>query len=145
MSESGVVSLLGGAQAIGHKVERDLDFDEEIKKGFRSAVLVSFKKNTKLSNGILSRAMGVSPKSVERILGSKAVRLKPALSDRLYRTAKIVACAERALDDRLQAMQWLEVRQAGLGDRIPMELLETDAGAREVEEELARIEHGFTA
>ena len=145
MSEARVVSLLGGKQAIGTKVERELDFDIEIKKGFRFAVFVSFKKNTNLSNNILSRTLGVSPRSVERMFESRVSRIKPAVSDRLYRTAKIIAFAEEALDDRDQALEWLKSKQAGLGDRCPVELLETEAGAREVEEELARIEHGFVA
>lgn len=145
MSEALVVSLLGGKQAIGTKVERELDFDIEIKKGFRFAVFVSFKKNTNLSNSILSRTLGVSPRSVERMFESRVSRIKPAVSDRLYRTAKIIAFAEEALEDRDQALEWLKSKQAGLGDRYPIELLETEAGAREVEEELARIEHGFVA
>lgn len=145
MSEALVVSLLGGKQSIGAKVERELDFDEEIKKGFRLAVFVSFKKNTDLPNTVLCRVLGVSPRSVERMVVSRVPRIKPAISDRLYRTAKIFALAEETLEDRSQALEWLESKQAGLGDRSPMELLETEAGTREVEEELARIEHGFVA
>lgn len=145
MSAALVASLLGGKRSIGAEVERELDFDEEIRKGFRHAVFVSFKKNTNLSNAVLSRALGVSPRSVERMFVLQVSRIKPAVSDRLYRTAKIIAIAEEALEDRDQALEWLKSKQAGLGDKFPIELLETEAGAREVEEELARIEHGFVA
>lgn len=146
MTETLVFDLLGGKRAIGAKVERELDFDEEIKRGFRPEVFVSFKKNTKLSNSVLSRALGVSARSIDRLVMVKGTtRIKPAVSDRLYRIAKIVALAEEVLEDREQALEWLSSKQAGLGNRVPLDLVETEAGTREVEEEMQRIEHGFVA
>ena len=146
MSGALLASLLGGQRAIGAKVERELDFDEEIKRGFRTQVFVSFKSNTKLSNAVLSRVLGVSLRTIDRfVLVKGSNRIKPATSDRLYRTAKVVALAENVLEDRAQALEWLSSRQKGLGDRTPFDLLETDAGTREVEDELQRIEHGFVA
>ena len=146
MSEALVVDLLGGERAIGTKVERELDFDREIKRGFRPQVFTSFKKSTKLANSVLSRALGVSARTIDRFGVAKGVtRIKPAVSDRLYRIAKIVALAEQTLEDREQALAWLSSQQAGIGNRIPVDLLETEAGTREVEEELQRIEHGFVA
>ena len=141
-----LLNLLGGHRAIGTKVERELDFDEVIKKGFRPQVFVSFKTNTKLSNSVLSRVLGVSVRTIDRFVVLKgAARIKPAVSDRLYRAAKIVALAEGVIEDRAQALEWLSSKQRGLGDRIPFDLIETEAGTREVEEELQRIEHGFVA
>lgn len=146
MTEPLVFNLLGGKRAIGAKVERELDFDEEIKRGFRPEVFVSFKKNTKLSNSVLSRALGVSARTIDRLVMVKGTaRIKPAVSDRLYRIAKIVALAEGVLEDREQALEWLSSKQAGLGNRVPLDLVETEPGTREVEEEMQRIEHGFVA
>jgi putative toxin-antitoxin system antitoxin component (TIGR02293 family) len=59
--------------------------------------------------------------------------------------ARIFALAEEVLEDRTQAGEWLASPQAGLGGRVPLELLETEAGTRAVEDELLRIEHGFVA
>jgi putative toxin-antitoxin system antitoxin component (TIGR02293 family) len=146
MSTILVADLLGGAKAIGVKVVRELDFDEEIRRGFRPQVFASFKANTGLPNAVLSRVLGVSPRTVDRFAVSKSAgRIKPATSDRLYRIAKIVALAENVLEDRQQALGWLASKQKGLGDRMPFDLVETDAGSREIEEELLRIEHGFVA
>ncbi len=146
MAETLVLELLGGPKAIGKRVERELDFDAEIRRGFRPQVFVSFKEKTKLPNTVLSRILGLSGRSIDRLVGSKAaVRMKPAVSDRLYRTAKILALAEYVLEDREQALDWMSSGQQGLGGRKPFDLIETEAGTREVEEELLRIEHGFTA
>jgi putative toxin-antitoxin system antitoxin component (TIGR02293 family) len=146
MSEELVLELLGGRSNIGTKVERELDFDEEIRRGFRPQVFSKFKANTRLPNSTLSRVLGISVRTIDRLASRKnAPRLRPAVSDRLYRAAKVVGLAEQVFEDRTQALEWLSAKQAALGERMPIELLETEAGAREVEEELQRIEHGFVA
>jgi len=146
MAENVLFDLLGGRQAIGKKVARGLDFDAEIRRGFRHQVFVSFKTKTKLSNSVLSRVLGLSARSIDRLaLLNGAARMGPVVSDRLYRTAKIVALAENVMEDRDQALEWLSSKQRGLGERKPFDLIETEAGTREVEEELERIEHGFVA
>lgn len=146
MTEQRVIQLLGGKRAIGKQVERELDFDAEIRKGFQSRVFVCFKENTRFSNSVMSRVLGVSPRTIDRFHVVKAgERIKPAVSDRLYRAAKVVALAEEVFGSLIEAIEWLSVEQIGLGNRCPIELLETDAGTREVEEELQRIEHGFVA
>jgi len=146
MTEPLLLKLLGGKKAIGNKVERESDFDKEIRQGFRPQVLSCFKANTKFPNAVLSRVLGVSARSIDRFAVSKgSVRIRPIVSDRLYRTAKIVALAEDVFEDREQGLRWMSSRQRGLGDRKPLDLIETEAGTREVEEELLRIEHGFVA
>ncbi len=40
------------------------------------------------------------------------------------------------------ARRWLKRPQIGLGGKVPLELLKTEAGAREVEDLLVRIDHG---
>ena len=63
-------------------------------------------------------------------------------SDRLYRFARIIALAEEVFESKEDALEWLNGAQHGLGGTIPFEMLQTDAGAREVEELLIRIEYG---
>jgi putative toxin-antitoxin system antitoxin component (TIGR02293 family) len=146
MVQPALVKLLGGNKAIGRKAERELDFDDEIRKGFRPQVFLCFKANTGLPNAILARVLGISGRSIDRFGSSKEdARLKPVVSDRLYRAAKILALAEAVLEDREQALQWMSAKQRGLGDKKPFDLIATEAGAREVEDELLRIEHGFVA
>jgi putative toxin-antitoxin system antitoxin component (TIGR02293 family) len=50
--------------------------------------------------------------------------------------------AEEVIEDREQAREWLRSPQVGLDNRVPFVLMETEAGAREVEDLLLRIEHG---
>jgi putative toxin-antitoxin system antitoxin component (TIGR02293 family) len=79
---------------------------------------------------------------LQRLAKQRAPRLTPAQSDRLYRLARLVALAEEVFEDRERAHSWLRQAQRGLGGRVPLELMRTEVGAREIEDLLGRIEYG---
>ncbi len=58
------------------------------------------------------------------------------------RFARILALAKDVFEDEDRAIEWLRRPQFGLGDRIPFDLIYTEAGTSEVESLLLRIEHG---
>jgi putative toxin-antitoxin system antitoxin component (TIGR02293 family) len=76
-----------------------------------------------------------------RMLG----RLTAEQSDRLARILRVVETAEQTFGDPVKAHTWLRRPTAALGDEAPLELLDTDIGAREVETLLTRIAHGIAA
>ena len=68
--------------------------------------------------------------------------LKPSESDAIARLLRIAEAATKAFGDAEFARKFLNLPNPALNDRIPFELAETDAGAREVEAVLARIADG---
>lgn len=62
-------------------------------------------------------------------------------SDRVLRIARVSSEAVRVFGDDERATRWLKTPSPLLGD-APLNLLSTDAGSREVEDELTRIEWG---
>lgn len=66
-------------------------------------------------------------------------KTKRAYTNRIIR---IFARAADVLEDQDKAMKWLHREQIGLGGRIPLDMIQTEAGEREVENLLGRIEHG---
>lgn len=62
-------------------------------------------------------------------------------ADRVLRIARVASEAERVFGDARRARQWLTAPSAILGD-VPLRLLSSDAGARDVEAELGRIDWG---
>jgi putative toxin-antitoxin system antitoxin component (TIGR02293 family) len=76
-----------------------------------------------------------------RMLG----RLTAEQSDRLARILRVVETAEQTFGDPAKAHTWLRRPTAALDDEAPLELLDTDIGAREVETLLTRIAHGIAA
>lgn len=72
----------------------------------------------------------------------KSRRLDAQESDRLLRYARLYARAEGVLKEAAAARDWLKVPARALDYATPLQFAETEAGAREVENLLGRIEHG---
>jgi putative toxin-antitoxin system antitoxin component (TIGR02293 family) len=71
--------------------------------------------------------------------------LTPEQSDRLVRVARVLAAAEETFGSQEKAAAWLRRPTAALAGEHPLDLLDTDEGAREVETLLGRISHGIAA
>ncbi len=76
-----------------------------------------------------------------RMLG----RLTPEQSDRLARILRIIEEAEGTFGDPRKAHAWLRRPTALLDNEAPLDRLDTDIGARQVEALLGRIAHGIAA
>lgn len=66
-------------------------------------------------------------------------------SDRLLRVARVIAAAEEVFGGRDKAGLWLRRPTTALEGEPPLDLLDTEEGAREVETLLTRISHGIGA
>jgi putative toxin-antitoxin system antitoxin component (TIGR02293 family) len=141
-----VTDILGGEKELGQKVKSRIDFDALIKRGIPLGVISHIKREFNLPDEVIARIIGVSPRTVSRRRRTVKIpakeRLSPVESDRVYRFARIVAIAEDVFEDKKEALEWLNNPQYGLGGRVPFDMLQTDAGAREVEELLLRIDYG---
>ena len=73
---------------------------------------------------------------------SKASLLTPAESDRTVRMARVYAHAVEMIGDRDKAIGWLTTPNRALGGERPLDQLDTDLGARMVEDILGRIAYG---
>ena len=69
-------------------------------------------------------------------------RLTPAESDRVMRYARLVGKAVEVMGSEAAGREWLRSDQYGLGMAVPLDYAETEAGAREVEYLLGRIDYG---
>jgi putative toxin-antitoxin system antitoxin component (TIGR02293 family) len=74
---------------------------------------------------------------------SRQERLTVEESDRVIRALRVLSAAERVYESRERALQWLRRPNPRLDDRPPISLLNTDTGARIVEELLGQIDEGY--
>lgn len=68
--------------------------------------------------------------------------LKPSEADAISRLLRVIEAAVKGFGDADFARRYLSLPNPALGNRIPFELAETDAGAREVEHAIMRFAHG---
>jgi len=99
------------------------------------------------------QAAGVDAKSLTRIIPRRTLEhrrqrgeaLSLEESERAYRTANTVALAEAVFGNRDRALAWLNAPKARFNGEAPMDLIDTDVGARLVEEALIQIDEGYFA
>jgi len=137
-----IAAALGGRRVLGKAVASPFEFADLIAKGLSGSALDRVKAILRLTDREVSATLDISEKTVSRLRHDPARRLPLATSDRLYRIARLFALAEEVLEDKGQARDWMRSPQIGLDNRVPLDLLRTEAGAREVEDLLIRIEHG---
>jgi len=68
--------------------------------------------------------------------------LKTSEANAIARLLRVIEAANKAFGDAAFARRWLALPNPALNQRIPIELAETDAGARDVEDVLGRFAHG---
>ncbi len=135
-----VVAELGGEHALGRPLSSDREMREAIREGFRPAVVEELMRASGLTLKELAGALDLSPRSLQR--RRRSGRLASHESDRLYRLARIVAIANEYLGEHERVMRWLKHPNRALGGVAPVAALDTELGARQVENVLGRIAYG---
>lgn len=135
-----VVSELGGKRTLGRAPSSHREMREAIREGFPPAVVQNLMRAAGLTLKELAAALDLSPRSLQR--RRHGGRMAPYESDRLYRLARIVALANEYLGGNERAMRWLKRPNHALGDVAPVAALDTELGARQVENLLGRIAYG---
>lgn len=74
-----------------------------------------------------------------------AGRLNREESDKFLRVLRCLLQARQTFGDPGKGLRWLRKAKTGLGGRSPLTALETEMGARLVEEWLIRIDEGMAA
>jgi putative toxin-antitoxin system antitoxin component (TIGR02293 family) len=92
----------------------------------------------------LAAAVLIPQRTLERRLAVNSI-LKTDEAERALRLARLFAKAKDVFEDGNEAAAWFAEPLSVLDGKTPLELCATEAGAREVEQTLGRIEHGVFA
>lgn len=145
MSTTQLLRTVLGVGSVGRKIKGSLEFDDLIRKGFDYKVGNRLRDSLNISNHDFAGLLDISERTLTRIRHSSHKRFSSMASDRLYRLARIFATAWMVLEDENSAKEWLHKPQFGLRGKVPLDLIQTEAGAKEVEDLLLRIEYGVLA
>jgi putative toxin-antitoxin system antitoxin component (TIGR02293 family) len=138
-----VAEILGGEEVIGKEVYSELELAEVVRMGFWPTVIDRLFDGGVLKKTDMERL--VMPRRTLNHRIKKGERLTREESDRVTRVARIVAMAEETFGNREKASRWLHKPKRGFGGQTPIDLLDTEEGARVVEDQLFRIAHGLAA
>jgi putative toxin-antitoxin system antitoxin component (TIGR02293 family) len=137
-----VIRKLGGRQALGQEVTSEADLARVVSRRIPLKALMHIKRS------------GFSDREIERFIIPARTRrhrqgrkepLTVDESDRLVRLTRIQALAEDVFGDAEQANRWLREGLGIMNGKSPLEVAQTEAGARVVEQILAKIDWGAAA
>lgn len=139
-----VVDVLGGASVFkGRTVLTSTELRERIKRGLPYRSLESVRERLRLSVPEAASVLHMPVRTLARRRQTR--RLDGDESDRLYRIARVAAQAFALFNTEDKAATWLRRPNRALNGELPIHLLDTDIGARQIEDILGRIQHGVVS
>jgi len=122
---------------------RPRDLQRAIREGLPYAALEALAGALALTPLDVTAVLGAAPRTLARRKSQQ--RLSPIESDRLYRLARIWQMTADTLGTEEKARAWLVRGNRALGGATPLSMLDTEIGARQVEDVLNHINHGMYA
>jgi putative toxin-antitoxin system antitoxin component (TIGR02293 family) len=137
-----VFRKLGGLPVLGQEVTSDADLARLVNHRIPVRALTLVKRI-----GFSDREIGqfIIPPRTQRHRKAKRERLSVEESDRLVRLTRIQSLAEDVFGEAEKGNRWLRQRLGILDGKTPLEVAQTDSGARVVEQLLAKIDWGAAA
>ncbi len=141
METQAIAEVLGGRKVLGRAIRKSTDLAELVREGLPATSVTSLAAKLNIGHTVLSRKLGIPQRTLTRRLSHRS-RLTAAESDRTVRLARVYASAVEMIGDEEKASEWLRTPNRALGGERPFDQLDTDLGAREVEDVLGRIAYG---
>ena len=141
---AGKLSEMPNISLLSIRYDDNLHVVDVLKRGIPARALVSLAEALKLTMPTLAAAVLIPQRTLERRLAANSV-LKPDEAEGALRLARLFVKAKNVFENRDEAAEWFGEPLSVLGGQTPLQLCATEAGAREVEQTLGRIEHGVFA
>jgi putative toxin-antitoxin system antitoxin component (TIGR02293 family) len=142
MNPTRTLDMVGGKSVIGREVRHGIEMVEIVRQGLPVGAAQHMLDTGRLTLAELNRIVLPRKTLANR---RKVGTLTAGQSDRLLRVARIVGMAEETFGNPEKAAIWLRRPTSALAGEHPLDLLDTDEGAREVETLLGRIAHDIAA
>ncbi|MGI9139870.1 MAG: type II RES/Xre toxin-antitoxin system antitoxin [Gemmatimonadaceae bacterium] len=137
-----VAKALGLGKEGRSTVTNDLELVEAVRDGLPASLVVRAIEQEHLSAAEVDRLI-LPRRTLSHRLRAPQGRLSQAESDRLTRVIRAISFATETLGSAEKSHRWLRKPNKALGNRPPLDLLDTDGGARLVEQVLGRIAYGI--
>ncbi len=137
-----VVRKLGGVPVLGADIRSQADLAMAVQRRLPLASLKGL-SSAGLSEQEIERL--VIPQRTRRHRAERNQPLTVEESDRAVRLARIQSLAEETFSDTAKANRWLRKQLTELGGETPLNVAQTEAGARVIETILGKIAWGAAA
>jgi putative toxin-antitoxin system antitoxin component (TIGR02293 family) len=135
-----VLKLLNATRLVPKGRAPSLELRAAVRRGLPFSTFNALLKAVDLPQKELTAVLGIPDRTLAR--RKEAKQLTAAESDRLYRVARTIVHTLSVLGTIEKTRAWITRPNRALGDESPLALLDTEIGARQVEDVLLRIEYG---
>lgn len=111
-----------------------------IKNGITKKQLEAIKSETDFDYRTLSKLLSISRTTLIKKKGDE--KFDQPTSERILMLAEFISDGQEVFESRERFNTWIKEPNPALGNKAPIELLDTVYGIEEVKKELGRIEHG---
>jgi putative toxin-antitoxin system antitoxin component (TIGR02293 family) len=118
-----------------------LEILAQVRSGLPAAMFEQVAATLGLSTSTLAAKLGIARRTVTRKRGNGAP-LSSETSEKLLRVARVRNLGRVLFTTDEAVSEWLSKPESALGDMAPLDLLDTDLGAREVENLLRSLAYG---
>lgn len=116
---------------------------DEIRRGFPIGVIDRLNQELEISQQNLLKILALSSATLTRRRREQQT-LNPQESGRVYRLVSVYRAAIELFEgDLMAARRWLKTPAKALGGHTPLEHIDNEAGADDVENLIGRLEHGI--
>lgn len=127
---------------LGQTAQTELEWAQAVRRRLPTEIIT-----TLLAHGLTKDEFHeiVIPLRTFKHRRSRVESLSVDESDKAVRAARVLARAEDVFANREKALSWMRKPKKRFGGETPMQMLQTEAGARLVEQMLIQIDEGMFA
>ncbi len=134
-------SSLDGLTILGLRARSTLELLEKVERGFSYATFVRLQRAIDVPAQDLADFVQIPARTLLR--RKETGRLRSDESDRVLRVSRLLERAIELFEGNAEAARnWLGSPAKALAGHTPLDFARTEAGAREVESLIGRLEHG---
>lgn len=135
------------AEWLGAKPKTDFELAQIVRRGLPLQTQAIFLSHglTKDEFHLIVIPLRTCRHRQERLRKGLDELLSPDESDKAVRAARVMALAERVFANRGKALSWMRKEKKRFEGETPMQMLQTEAGARLVEQMLIQLDEGMFA
>lgn len=140
--KSRVHVMLDSASLVGIKARKSSDLIGYVQRGLPVATLKTLGERTGLTSEQVRVGIGMTERTLAR-RRKQAEKLTSEESDRVLRVSRVFSSAVGLFEgDAEAARQWFVAPNRAFAGQSPLDMIQTEVGAREVENLIGRLEHG---
>lgn len=124
------------------KIQDDYSLINNALQGIEVTYFDHLLERTGIQKGVLASLLGVDPRTIDNYRKNNK-RFDVLEGELLLKLGSLFDFGEEVFEEMSEFMEWLSKNSVGLGNKKPLDLLNTSTGVGLVYDELMRIEHGY--